>query len=210
MSKNIIILFPLLLWLLTACNEDIKQTEDSAFSLHLLQKDNTQALLLTNNLDSIDAFTAALPLTKSLNFNREYLVKDGFYYQLNYKNNYFRKFGFNMKGLVPLDSILLGNNYLESAIWINDSDTLLISTIDATQQDHGNLFVVDSKNLNLLDKKKLPIPPTKDGFNILNIGIMNFQDNKLWLAYSYSKYTDVDDYTTSENMYFMTDRKSVV
>lgn len=189
---------------LVSCNQDNKQTAASEFSLLLLLKDNSQALLLSDHLDSVGSNTATLNIPKTLNFHREFIVKDGFYYQVNYKNNYFRKFSITEKGLVAIDSILIEKNYLESAIWVNNSDTLLLSTIDASQQDIGNLFVIDTKNFSLLSKKTLPIPPVKGEFNILNIGVMNLQDNKLWLAYSYSKYIELDDYTTSDSMYFMT------
>lgn len=204
MSKKLSILLSFVILLFSTCKQEKKQTIDAEFSLHLLQKDNSQALLLSNNLDSLQPQVLALNLPKTLNFNREYLVKDGFYYQLNYKTNYFRKFGFNEKGLTVIDSISLENNNLESAIWLNGSDTLLISTIESDHQDRGNIFIVDSKNFSLVSKKQLPIPPVKDDFNILNIGVIDVHDNKLWIAYSYSKYIEVDDYTTSENMYFIT------
>jgi len=204
MKKKSLTLIPILLLLLITCKPKVQQEIDPEFSVHLLQKDDSQALLFSNNLDSSEANFTEITLPKSLHFSREYLQKDGFYYQLNYKNNYFRKLGNTENGFRVIDSTALDNNYLESALWINNSDTLLISTIEGNQQDRGNLFILDTKNFKRIAKKQLPIPPVKDDFNILNIGVMELKGNKLWIAYSYSKYIEVDDYTTSENMYFMT------
>jgi len=202
-SKHIFLFF-LLIPFLSGCKQEKTTLLNHEFSLFLLEKDNSQAFLLSNNLDSVTPKTIELPVSRSLSFNREFLVRDGFYYQLNFKNNYFRKFGLTEKGLIPLDSIYLENNYLENATWLNESDTLLISTIEGMHQDRGNIFVLDTKNFKLIAKKQLPIPPAKDAFNILNIGVVNMYENKLWVGYSYSKYLEMDDYTTADTMLFMT------
>jgi len=121
-SKHIFLFF-LLIPFLSGCKQEKTTLLNHEFSLFLLEKDNSQAFLLSNNLDSVTPKTIELPVSRSLSFNREFLVRDGFYYQLNFKNNYFRKFGLTEKGLIPLDSIYLENNYLENATWLNESDT---------------------------------------------------------------------------------------
>lgn len=193
-----------LIIVLSNCQQAVVQDNTSAFSLYLLQKDDSHAILFTDSLDSSATLPEALPVPAGLNFNREFIQKDGFYYQLNPKNRHFRKFGLNSKGLVAIDSIDLGNNYLENAVWVNNSDTLLIATIESTHLDKGNIFLLDTRNFKLILQKQLPLPTAKDDFNILNIGIMELKDNKLWFGYSYSRFLAQDDYSTADSMYFMT------
>lgn len=188
----------------TNCKQKPVASDNAAFSLYLLQKDDSHAILLTQALDSTAALTQAIPVPSGLNFNREFILKDGFYYQLNPKNRHFRKFGLNANGLVPIDSIDLGDNYLENVSWVNNSDTLLIATIESTHLDKGNIFLLDTRNFKLILKKQLPLPAAKDDFNILSIGIMELKANKLWFGYSYSQFFGKDDYSTADSMYFMT------
>src|SRR5690606_7746528 len=53
-------------------------------------------------------------------------------------------------------------------------------------------------------KQHVRIPSAVEDYNLLSIGLSRFQHNELWIAYTYSKFVGMHDYTTVDTMYYAT------
>lgn len=173
------------------------------YALYLLNEDGTNTFLLRDGLDSTgSSIEVKVP---SKDFTREYIQKNGVFYHFNERNDYFIRYKLDGDNqMIATDSIQFRDGYLENYLWKNDTDTLLLFTVEKKTTAHARMYMVDTKDFTLLREEALPFPSAVADFNLLSIGVVDFVDNKLWIAYCYSKYLTIDDYTTSDTMYYAT------
>ncbi|WP_437919457.1 hypothetical protein [Sphingobacterium sp. LRF_L2] len=184
---------------------DTQQKIDTPqYAVYILNKNNPSGFFLLDQLDSSSNLQkTAIP---SEDFNREYIVKNNSLFIPNYRSNYFIRYELDSDNrFFAKDSLSLADvGDIENFHWVSHSDTLLLFSVKRENGSTGYLQVIDTKKMAVLEKHILPIPSTIKDYNILNIGVSDLVGNKLWLAYSYSKYFDNGDYTTLDTMYFST------
>ncbi|MBL1410762.1 hypothetical protein [Sphingobacterium faecale] len=173
------------------------------YALYLLNEDGSNTFVL---LDSLQRTGESVEIeVPSKEFTREYIQKKGAFYHFKEKNDYFIRYQLDSNHqMIATDSILFKDGYLENYLWKNDTDTLLLFTVEKKTTAHARMYVVDTKNFTLIREEALPLPSSVADFNLLSIGVVDFVDDKLWVAYCYSKFLTADDYTTSDTMYYAT------
>ncbi|TDS12913.1 hypothetical protein [Sphingobacterium paludis] len=145
--------------------------------------------------------TAPIPHAE---FNREFILRKGHLYQVNPKTDYLIQYRIGFDGLAALDSIQLINDNIEQYHWKNDSDTLLICNVVHAGQETARFYEIDTKNFSLLREAELPLPAAVNDFDILSLGLLRYQNDKLWIAYAYSKMLSRTAYSTIDTMYYRT------
>lgn len=196
--------FGLILLLLASCESpQPKESFRPNYALYLLNEDGSNSFYLKQSLqDQGKTQEISVP---NADFTREYIYKDGFFYHVNEGTDYFVRYQFDdLNKLTAVDSIHLKDGYLENYLWKNDSDTLLLFTVEKKTTDKSRMYVLDTKNFKLLREQLLPLPTAIADFDLLNIGVVDIVKDSLWIACSYSKYLEDKDYTTSDTMYYTT------
>ncbi|KGE12940.1 hypothetical protein [Sphingobacterium deserti] len=145
--------------------------------------------------------TAPIP---HADFNREYILRKGYLYQVNPKTDYLVQYRIHSDGLQALDSIRLVNDNIEQYHWKNNSDTLLLCNVVHQGQESARLYEIDTKNFSLLREVELPVPHAVNDFDILSLGFLQYRNDMLWTAYAYSKMLGHTAYTTVDTMYYRT------
>lgn len=194
----------LILLLVVACTSPkSKDSFSPNYALYLLNADGSNSFYLKESLhDEGNIQEISVP---NDNFTREYIQKDGYFFHVNERTDHLVRYQLNdLNELITLDSIQLKDGYLENYLWKNDSDTLLLFTVEKKTTDKSRMYVLDAKNFKLLREQLLPIPNAVADFDLLNIGVVDIVKDRLWIAYSYSKYLKDRDYTTSDTMYYTT------
>ncbi len=175
----------------------------ASFSLYILNKTGSNNFIILDKLDSLSQqIETSIP---SATFNREFILKGRSFFQLNYKTNQFVRYDLSEKNILfAKDSISLGKvGDVEHFIWKENTDTLMLFTVLRDQGSTGFMHVLDTKSMTLVQRQRLPLPKSiSAGYDQLNIGVVDYDQEKLWVGYSYSKYLADGDYTTSDSMYF--------
>ncbi|ERJ61208.1 hypothetical protein M472_20865 [Sphingobacterium paucimobilis HER1398] len=173
------------------------------YALYLLNEDGTNSFLLKESLKD-DQKEIEIPIP-SKEFTREYIQKGGVFYHFNEWNSHFIRYQLDdNKHMVAVDSIQFKDGYLENYLWKGDTDTLLLFIVEKKTTARARMYMVDTKEFKLIRDEALPFPASVADFNLLSIGLVDFVDDKLWMAYCYSKVLTIDDYTTSDTMYYAT------
>lgn len=154
-------------------------------------------------IDSSWSHIAIAPVPHAA-FNREFILRKGFLYQVNPQTDYLIQYRVGFDGLQALDSIKLANDNIEQYHWKNDSDTLLLCNVIHAERESARFYEIDTKTFSLVREGELPIPSAVNDFNILSVGLLQYSDNKLWTAYAYSKMLGSSSYTTVDSMYYRT------
>lgn len=192
--------------LFVACSSD-KKNQESASEIHYtaytLNKDHTSSFVLLDSLDTRNQTRQAANPTK--NFNREYIQKDGSFYQHDFKSGFFFKYHLSSSGqFVVVDSVELGKVHLENFLWKAKSDSLLLFTVQQPNIGKSSMHLIETDPLRILRQEDLPLPSAIDEYGLINIGVVDLRDDKLWIAYSFSKFIGNNDYTTAPQMYYTT------
>ncbi|MFZ4861770.1 hypothetical protein ACL9RF_06255 [Sphingobacterium sp. Mn56C] len=193
----------LFLILLGACSQrDKVPAAAPQYAIFTLDKDGMNRMFIT---DSLYPQTALLEIQIPAFFDREYIQKAGYFYHVDYRSSQFIRYHIDLKAqkLQALDTIQLDNRYIEQFHWKNNTDTLLVFTVERNSKKTCSLFEIDAKNFKLIRQTLLPIPNTDTVFNRLNIGLVAVQNNALWLAYSFGNYLNMNDYSTQDTSYYI-------
>lgn len=199
-----LLLGSLILLLLAACvSPGSKESFSPKYALYLLNEDGSNSFYLKDSLqDQGKTQEISVP---NADFTREYIQKDGNFYHVNERTDYLVHYQLNnLNKLTAVDSIQLKDGYLENYLWKSASDTLLLFTVEKKTTDKSRMYVLDTKNFKLIREQLLPLPAAIADFDLLNIGVVDIVSDRLWIAYSYSKYLEDKDYTTSDTMYYAT------
>lgn len=189
--------------LFSCASPDASKNMQPEYALYLLNEDGSNTFLLQESLqDTAKSTEIEVP---SKEFTREYIHKKGIFYHFKERNDYFIRYQLDANNqMIATDSILFKDGYLENYLWKDNTDTLLLFTVEKKTTAHARMYVVDTKSFTLLREEALPFPSSIGDFNLLSIGVVDLVDDKLWIAYCYSKFLTVDDYTTSDTMYYAT------
>ncbi|MFD2599318.1 hypothetical protein ACFSQ3_10165 [Sphingobacterium corticis] len=172
---------------------------DPAYSLFVSKNSVNHFLFVDSTWNKV----AAIP-PPNASFNREFIIHKKHYYEVNADNDYFIKYRIGKSKLEAVDSIKLVNDNIEQFHWKNGSDTLLLCNVKHGYREICHFYEIDTKNFKLIREAIVPIPSAVREFNILSIGLMRYQADKIWLAYTYSKMIRGTDYTTIDTMFYAT------
>ncbi|MCL8000804.1 hypothetical protein M8994_21680, partial [Brucella sp. 21LCYQ03] len=172
---------------------------EPAYSLFVSKNGDNNFLLIDSSWQQVGSVK---PPHKG--FNREFIQRNGFVYSINPQNDYLIQYQISSAGLQAKDSIKLVNDNIEQYHWKNNSDTLLIANVVHGDTETCRFYEIDTKNFSLIREQNVPIPPAVNDFSILSIGLIHYENNKLWIAYAYSKMLSHTEYTTLDTMYYRT------
>jgi len=183
---------------LFGCSE--KQTsERQQYSIYTMADDNKEYINQTNDLSSgeLDPIQKGVrTYPKQIWF--DLIVKDGFYYRLERKTNYFLKYTVENKRYIPVDSVKLpGMSYLDNYNWVH-SDTVFLTSFDR-RISKLNYARVNVKTMKA-EVGTLPVSLPKSPFNSMSVGFSMVRTGKLFLGYTYHEITS-QHFKTADSIY---------
>lgn len=172
---------------LFGCSEKQK-SECQQYSIYTMADDNKEYInqvdnLATGELDPIQKGVRTYP--KQIWF--DLIVKDGFYFRLERKTNYFLKYTVENNRYIPVDSVKLsGMSYLDNYNWVH-SDTVFLTSFDrkVSKLSYARVNIKTMK----ADIGTLPVSLPKPPFNSMSIGFSMVRAGKLFLGYTYYEIT---------------------
>lgn len=191
---------------LTSClDRSAKKVEmpadfDPAYSLYLINDDGSTGFQIIDSSWQ-KSYEVAVPYPQ---FSREFIQRKGYFYHVNPLSNNLIQLKLTATGFKAIDSVALINTNIENFLWKNDTDTLVLLNIEKGRQDTTWFYEISTQPLSLVRKGIVPIPSAMEDFNLVSIGLSQVNKDDLWIAYSYNKILGVNDYTTSDTMYFAT------
>lgn len=111
------------------------------------------------------------------------IVRDGYYYRLERKTNYFLKYTINDNRYSPVDSVRLPDmSYFDNYNWVHP-DTVFLASFDRKnfRLNYARIHAGTMK----AEVGKLPVALPKAPFNSMSIGFSMLRGNKLFLGYTY-------------------------
>ncbi|PVH27048.1 hypothetical protein [Sphingobacterium corticibacter] len=188
----------------TSCKHSNQQVDsildfEPVYSLFVSKEGVNNFLLVDSTWQSV-----ASVRPPHANFNREFIQRKGFIYSVNPENDYLIQYKITSTGLEAVDSIKVVNDNIEQYHWKNNSDTLLISNVVHGDTETCRFYEIDTKTFSLIREAQLPIPPAVNDFSILSLGLVRYENDKLWIAFAYSKMLGHNEYTTLDTMYYRT------
>lgn len=203
----------LILWLcvatvfLSSCKGTSEsQPIDPEFVFCLFNKEeNPTSFLFVADLKSSSAPSLEIPLSSSGIREREYIQKDGFFYRLSNKTKVLSKYVLRDAKLERLDSVLLKNGDMETFTW-KDNDNLVFVCRDdvANRTAQARIYEIDTKAMHVLREGSLTLPYASGDYRALHVGLVEWEGDQLWLAYSFFKSQGKYGYTTSDTTYYAT------
>ena len=172
---------------LFGCSEK-KTLEAQKYSIYTMADDYKEYINQVDNLSSGDldpVKDGARTFPKQIWY--DLIVKDGFYYRLERKTNYFLKYTVENNRYTAVDSVALPDmSYFDNYNWVQ-TDTVFLASFDR------KTFKLEYARINVKTMKaetgNLPIALPKPPFNSMSIGFSLRRNNKLFLGYSYHEIT---------------------
>lgn len=194
----------LLLFCLTACNQSHTASGDSndkKYSIYILAKDGKEYILESNSLSKGD-LKPELDGTDVSNIpvSRGIIVKDGFYYHLDRKNQLFIKYKIQDKQLKEIASVPLTDFSIENYYW-KSADTVLLTGLNASDFSQVKYAMINTKNMHKIAGDDLDISRPSGRFNNISIGFVEMRGEKLFVGYTYHEQLSTANYTTSDTTY---------
>ncbi|MFD2744416.1 MULTISPECIES: hypothetical protein [Sphingobacterium] len=188
----------------TSCTQTKQQIDspinfEPAYSLFVSKESVNNFVMIDSTWQQLASFSPP-----HAGFNREFIQRKGFIYSVNPENDYLIQYRISSMGLQAMDSIKVVNDNIEQYHWKNNSDTLLISNVVHGDIETCSFYEIDTKTFSLIREAQLPIPPAVNDFNILSLGLVRYDNDKLWIAFAYSKMLGHNEYTTLDTMYYRT------
>ncbi|WP_270089346.1 hypothetical protein [Sphingobacterium sp. SYP-B4668] len=194
----------LLVATMLGCNPtSITKKTTGAYSLYIMQKDGTHALLQVDSLtdDSMDTKVASISIPAS--FDRSIILKDGFFYHMDTEENSFNKYRLTIDGLQKVAGIRIVDTHIENKVWVGQ-DTLLLLTLDDQTYRQVGFYKIDMKHFSVVSSGTIPLDFPSTAFKTISIGFSNLDQDKLLFGYCFNKILDSENYTTIDTMYVAT------
>jgi hypothetical protein len=190
----------LLLFCLTACKSSGDKS-DQKYSIYILAKDGKEYILESNSLSKGElkpeldgAEVSNLPVSRAI------IVKDGFYYHLDRKNQLLIKYKILNKQLRKMASVPLKDFSIENFYW-KSADTLLLTGLNATDFSQVKFAMINTKSMHQIAGDDLGISRPSGRFNNISIGFVELRGEKLFMGYTYHEQLSTANYTTSDTTY---------
>ena len=205
MRRRILLLYFISTFLFS-CNPIVEKNIDPNFVLCLFNKDESPtSFLLVERLDEDENASVQIPLSTARIREREYIQKNGFFYRLSNSTSVFTKYQLRGSSLVLLDSLHLRNPNVETVSWKDDENLLAVCREDiAEQKSQARVYQINVKEMKIVREDTIILPHATDEFWALHVGLVDFEKDDLWLAYSFFKSKGKYGYTTSDTTYYAT------
>lgn len=205
MRRLILLLYSISTFLFS-CNPTVEKNIDPNFVLCLFNKDESPtSFLLVEHLDKDENASVQIPLSTARIREREYIQKDGFFYRLSNRTSVFTRYQLQGSSLVLLDSLQLRNPNFETISWKDDENLLTVCREDiAEQKSQARVYQINVKEMKIVREDTIILPHATDEFWALHVGLVDFEKDDLWLAYSFFKSKGKYGHTTSDTTYYAT------
>ncbi|MFA4868527.1 MAG: hypothetical protein WC623_10030 [Pedobacter sp.] len=194
----------LLLFCLTACTQSPEASGDNSdkkYSIYILAKDGKEYIIESNSLNEGElkpeldgADLSNIPVSRGA------IVKKGFYYQLDRKNQLLVKYKILDKQLKKIASVPLKDFSIENYYW-KSADTLLLTGLNSTDFSQVKYAMINTKDMNQVAAGNLDIPRPSGRFNNMSVGFVELRGQQLLLGYTYHEQLSTANYTTSDTTY---------
>jgi len=194
-------LFLLFVLFFSGCTQSNNTPESgtvNTYSLHIMTKDANEYIVQTNSLAEgyIDPVKNGV-LLKQNDFERNIIIRDGYYYYMNSRANTFYKYALQKNTLQKIDSVALKNLYVSNHTWISTDTLLLIGTgISDMLIHYVKIHVTDMKK----SEGKISLTIPHPSYNGISVGLSHINNSKLFIGYTYHIINDLG-YTTSDTAY---------
>lgn len=183
---------------LFGCSE--KQTsERQKYSIYTMADDSKEYINQVDDLSSGEldpVINGARTYPKQIWY--DLIVKDGFYYRLERKTNFFLKYEVIKNKYTPIDSVALpGMSYFDNYNWVHP-DTVFLASYDR-KTSRLSYARIDVQNMKA-ETGNLPVSLPKSPFNSMSIGFSMLKKNKLFLGYTYHKISQTH-FETADTVY---------
>jgi hypothetical protein len=173
-----------------------KETSPKKYSIYAMMKDGSEYIIQTDSLDALTIDPAADGSKVTIkDLWSDLIVKDGFYYRLDWKTETFFKYRVEGDHLLELDTVKLpGFSFLETYHWVNKDTILLI-----TYNKHIRKILYTKLNVSdfTLKTGDMEIPAPAGMFNWMSIGFARLRKDRLFVGYTYHT-TSTNGFTTSD------------
>lgn len=202
-NRFLLILSTLLISFIIGCGtDDSKRMTDGKYSLYTMNKDLSNSILTTNNLDSgnltISKNGIGIPTQQ---FDRSIIVKDSHFYFL--RAGKFRKYALEPKGLKEIAQLAILDQHIEHINWPS-RDTLLLFTSDNKTNSRLWIYKINVNDFKIDQQQEIKLPSPSADFKILSIGFGTIHRQRLLIAYAFNKVINETDFTTIDTMYVAT------
>ncbi|WP_238387717.1 hypothetical protein [Pararcticibacter amylolyticus] len=166
-----------------------------------MSKDQKQYLWQTDSLDA----GAANPIEKGVLLDHPpriwyyMLVKNGYYYYVDPKTEYFIRGRIEDSRFERLDSVhLKGFSYPDNALFINADTVFLVNhSVGRNPKRYAKVNVRDMSVVT----DQLPLPPPRALFDNMSVGFELWRGNQLWMGYTYHFNNEERGYGSSDTVY---------
>ncbi|EDM34677.1 hypothetical protein PBAL39_14009 [Pedobacter sp. BAL39] len=207
-AKKALLYLPLLIIavLLLSCQpkDSAKKATPQKYSIYILGKDNHEYLLETNDLSSGTLYPekTGVPISEE-QMDRDIIVKDGYYYHLNYKTAAFSKYTVQSDVLTETDSLQIKNFSIENFYWIS-KDTLLLTGLNYNKYNRVRYALVNVSTMKLIASGDTEIAVPDGKFSSMSIGLTERRGGQLLIAYTYHEELSPSSYTTCDTTFLST------
>lgn len=171
------------------------------YSFFVMSKDQKQYLWQTDSLD----VGAANPIEKGVLLDHPpriwyyMLVKNGYYYYVDPKTEYFIRGRIEDSRFERLDSVhLKGFSYPDNALFVNADTVFLVNhSVGRNPKRYAKVNVRDMSVVT----DQLPLPPPRALFDNMSVGFELWRGNQLWMGYTYHFNNEERGYGSSDTVY---------
>jgi len=197
-------LFFLLLLLSQACGPGASSDEtgsEKKYSIYIMGEGGKEYLLETDSLEGGILYPEldGAELNKKA-MSRGVIVKDGFYYHLNGKQDLLQKFRMKGRSLENVASLRLPDFSEENFLWLN-RDTLLLTGLNTPGFSKVRYSMISVSKMKQLKGGNMDIPAPAGKFTTMSVGFVEPQGKEWLVGYTYHQHTGASDYTTSDTLY---------
>jgi len=181
-----------------------KQKEETPgkkkYSIYAMMKDGREYIVQTDSLTGETIFperqgTKVVPA--SLYY--DLIVRDGYYYRLDWKTSTFIKYSVNNNSFTEKASVpVAGFSTIENYNWISPDSLMLIGYDQKSAKvRYAKIQVKDMTST----EGMVHISPPFGAFDWMSIGFSKFVNGKLLVGYAYHSTNNLQSFTTSDTVY---------
>ncbi|CAG5003376.1 hypothetical protein DYBT9275_03138 [Dyadobacter sp. CECT 9275] len=179
---------------------DSPTNDKKRFSIYVMAKDASEYIISTNDLSQgeVDPVKTGAKVSPPQIWY-DLIVKDGSYFRVNQKTNFFVRFNIRNNEFIPTDSVKLSQfSYIDTYSWLHPDSLLLISynrKSEKVRYAKVNTRTLEASTGDLAIP--LPVPP----YNSMSVGFTDVWHQKLFAGYTYHSTRIPQGYTTSDTAY---------
>lgn len=185
---------------LSGCSEKAEEHRKK-YSILVMSKDHVQYVIQTDTLDGgvVDPVKTGAAVMSPRRIWFYMMVKNGNYFYINRKTDYFVRNRVIDNRFTPIDSIHLPDmRDLENFNWYHPDSLLIISYPGRMKSP---LYARINTNTMKATTGVLQLPVPFAPFNNMTVGFSEFSDDKLWVGYTYHKSSGEEGYGSSDTVY---------